>query len=127
VNREERQQLRLNALNGEGLEIEPDAMPLDFLLAVFRSNEQPMNRRVRCAEIAAKYCHPALTAMAVHQSGQDFGVQLERAIAASDAVRQPMKMIEAKATSNGSHLGPTPDEVSEKAMGKSFAPLRRRA
>ena len=113
-----RQQRRLDILNGEGLEVEIDAQPLDFLLAVFRDSGQPMNRRVKCAEIAAKYVHPALSAVAVHNTQGDFGVQLERAIERSNSV---MKLIEAKpeakATSNGSHLGPSPN----------FSPLRRRA
>jgi hypothetical protein len=50
---------------------------------------------------------------------------LERTIAASAAARQEPKLIEAKAT-NG-HLGPTPNEVSEKAMTKAFSTLKRRA
>jgi hypothetical protein len=126
VDREERQQRRLDILNGEGLEVEPSALPLDFLLAVFRDSGQPMNRRVKCAEIAAKYCHAQLSAIAVHQANGDFGVQLERAIAASNAVRQPPKMIEARTQPNGHHH-PTPSEVSTSVMGKSFSGLRRRA
>ena len=35
-------------------------------------------------------------------------------------------MIEAKATLNG-HLGPAPEEISEKAMKKNFSTLKRRA
>ena len=109
----------------EVVEVPPDAMPLDFLMCVFRSSTQPMNRRVRCAEIAAQYVHPKLSAIAVHNTDGDFGVRLERAIEASNRVREP-KLIEAKATSNG-HLGPTPEEVSAKAMKRNFNSLRRRA
>jgi hypothetical protein len=128
VDREERQQRRLDVLNGEGLEVEVDALPLDFLMAVFRDTGQPMNRRVKCAEIAAKYCHAQLSAIAVHQAGDDFGLRLERAISASNAARQEPKLIEAqtKVTNGGNH-SLSPEEVSEKAMKRNFSSFRRRA
>jgi hypothetical protein len=100
------------------VEVPLNAQPLDFLMAVYRDSGQPMNRRMKAAEIAAQYVHPKLSAIAVHNTQGDFGVMLERAIERSNSV---MKLIEAKpeakATSNGSHLGPSPN----------FSPLRRRA
>jgi hypothetical protein len=34
-------------MNGEGFQVPPDAEPLEFLMAVFRDNRQPMARRMR--------------------------------------------------------------------------------
>jgi hypothetical protein len=37
--------------DGESLAVEPEATPLDFLSAVYRDQRQPMQRRMRAAEI----------------------------------------------------------------------------
>src|SRR6516162_7066206 len=72
--------------NGEGLEIASDALPLDFLCAVFRDQRQPMNRRMKAAEIAAEYVHPTFKAMAVVHAGGDFATRHERAIERSRTI-----------------------------------------
>ena len=96
------------AQNGEGLEVGADALPLDFLMAVFRDADQPMNRRVKCAEMAAPYVHPKLALVATANANADFGVMLERAIEASTKARESPKMIEAQAKpTNGHSLSPT--------------------
>jgi hypothetical protein len=118
----EEQQARLDRLNGEGLVVALDAQPLDFLLAVFRDARQPMNRRLKAAEISAKYCHPQLSALAVTHFDNGFGEMLDRAVAASNAARleppmRPMRVIDTHAS---------PAEVSSERMGKPFQSVRRR-
>ena len=41
-----------------------DASPLDFLQAVFRDPSQPMQRRMKAAEVAAPYAHPKIAVVA---------------------------------------------------------------
>jgi hypothetical protein len=85
----EEQQRRLDALNGEGLEVPADATPLDFLFAIFRDNRQPMHRRMKAAAEAAPYVHPKLAVTAILE-GEDFEARLKRAI------EQSGKVIEAR-------------------------------
>jgi hypothetical protein len=57
-------------LRGRGpVEIDIEALPLDLLLAIMRSNEQPMERRIDCAKAALPYCHTRLSP----SSGPDDG------------------------------------------------------
>jgi hypothetical protein len=79
-------QARLDELNGEGLVVAADATPVDFLMAIFRSPQQPMSRRLRAAEAAAPYCHPKLAVTALVE-GADFATALDRAVKRSDAAR----------------------------------------
>jgi hypothetical protein len=104
------------------VEVALDAMPLDFLLAVFRDSRQPMKRRMDAAEIAAPFIHPKLAMIGTANVSGDFGTMLERAIQRSNAVR-PIKMIEAKAVPVKSSEAA---EVSSERMKQSFQSLRRR-
>src|SRR5262245_41272751 len=86
---DENQQQRLDELNGEGLEIDPKATPLEFLQTIYRNSKQPMQRRLKAAVEAAQYVHPKLAVTATVGAG-DFADQLER------AVERSRKVIEAK-------------------------------
>jgi hypothetical protein len=99
--------------------------PLEFLEAVYVNEKLPLPTRMKAAIEAAPYVHPKLAMIGMAHANGDFGVQLERTIAASAKAQQEPKLIEAKAT-NG-HLGPSSEDVSSKSMTKSFQPLRRRA
>ena len=90
---DENQQQRLDELNGEGLEIDPRATPLEFLQTVYRNPKQPMQRRLKAAIEAAEYVHPRLAVTATLNAG-DFADQLEQAIKRSRMV------IEAKPITN---------------------------
>jgi hypothetical protein len=61
------------------LVLPPDAMPLDFLVAVYRDQRQPMARRMRCAIEAAPYFHPKLAVTASIDS-KDLASAIEAAI-----------------------------------------------
>ena len=41
----------------DGRVVAPDAMPLDYFLAVMRDPKEPNGRRERMATLAAPYCH----------------------------------------------------------------------
>jgi hypothetical protein len=70
--------------DGEGLQVAPEATPLDFLSAVYRDTRQPMERRMRAARDAAQYVHPTYKAMAIVPMGGDFAERLEKAIERSN-------------------------------------------
>jgi hypothetical protein len=70
-------------LNGEGLEIDPEATPLEFLSAVYRDSRQPMSRRMKAASDAAQYVHPTFKATAIVHAEGSFAERLERAITRS--------------------------------------------
>jgi hypothetical protein len=53
------------------LGLEDDASPLEFLMAVYRSNIVPINLRVDAAKNAAMYVHPKLIAVAAVKTGQE--------------------------------------------------------
>jgi len=86
--------------------------PLDFLRSIYMDEEVPLPTRIKAATEAAQYVHPKLAMVATANANGDFGAMLERAIAASNAVRKTKLIAQ---------------EVSSAKMGKSFAPLRRRA
>jgi hypothetical protein len=92
---EEQEQL-VAEMNGEGFQVPPDAEPLEFLMAVFRDNRQPMNRRMKAAEAAAQYRHAKLGVVATTNfDGKDFADMLERAILRSRGIGEPqVKVIE---------------------------------
>jgi hypothetical protein len=82
--------------------------------------------RIKAAVEALPYVHPKLAMVATANANGDFGTMLERAIEASKAAREPLKIIEARTQpTNGHH--PSPNEVSSARMGKSFSSLKRRA
>jgi hypothetical protein len=85
--------------------------------------------QVRSASAAIGFEKPKLAAVATFNSRDDFGTQLERAIAASDAVREP-RLIEGKVLGEGSKANghhSSPEEVSSAKMSAGFSSLRRRA
>jgi hypothetical protein len=85
----------------EVIELAPGADQRDFLEKVVHSPKQPMQRRVKCAEIIMSYKYPKFGAVAIGSiSGQDFATMLERAIRNSGKERE-VKQIEAKVASDG--------------------------
>jgi hypothetical protein len=107
---QEEQQRRLDELNGEGLEVEPDATALDFLCAVYRCRDQPMARRLRAASEAAQYMHPTFKATAVIIGGDSFAEKLERAIERSGMASPaaPRLIEHTEATPELPPAGPSP-------------------
>jgi hypothetical protein len=73
------------------LEISAEATPLEFLESVYRSANQPMNRRLRAAIEVAQYQHPRL-AVTASVTSQGIATMLDRAIERS---RVRPKLIEA--------------------------------
>jgi hypothetical protein len=70
------------------LGVEPDAedpsigagaSSLDFLRAVYRSADQPMNRRMRAAVAALPFEHPKFAVIQTMSNSRDFAAQLEAA------------------------------------------------
>jgi hypothetical protein len=111
----------------EAPQIEPQEDAHATLRAIYQCLDVPLRMRMQAAAMALPYERPKLEAVATFNGGEDFGTRLERAIASSNSVRQPLNKIEAKATTNGGHLGPSAEQVSANAMPKSFPSLRRRA
>ena len=62
------------------LEVPPDCEPLDFLLAVMRDPRQPMQRRMRAADIASNYRHPKVGVTYNINDDGTFAERLDRAI-----------------------------------------------
>jgi len=96
--------------DGEGLAVEPEATPLDFLSAVYRDQRQSMQRRMRAAEIAAQYVHPTFKAMAVVHADGSFAERLERCIERSQnggSLRQVKTIEAAPVEHSASELRPT--------------------
>jgi hypothetical protein len=81
--------------------------PLDFLRSIYMDEEVPLPTRIKAATEAAQYVHPRLAMVGVAHAREDFGVMLERAIAASTKAKESPKMIEAQAKPNGHSLSPT--------------------
>jgi hypothetical protein len=98
------------------------ATPLEFLEAVYMNPDLPLGTRLRAATEAAKYVHPRLMAVANYNNGEDFAEVLEARRLARAKI-EGMKVIEAPGSKPS---GPSPEEVSASAMGKSFATIRRR-
>src|SRR5262245_53700448 len=107
---DENQQQRLDELNGEGLETDPKATPLEFLQTIYRNSKQPMQRRLKAAIEAAQYVHPKLAVTALMESG-DFAEKLDRAIERSRKVIEAKPMIEAKVSDNVSDPSDTTPTV----------------
>src|SRR5262245_8956525 len=99
------QQRRLDELNGEGLEVSPDATALDFLCTVYRDSGQPMARRMKAACAAAELMHPTFKATAVVVGGDGFARRLEAAIERSGV---GPKMMEATVEFPPTGPAPTP-------------------
>jgi hypothetical protein len=94
----------------------------DEVLEVAHSDETlPVGTILKAAAERAPYCRPKLAVVAQGQmSGRDFASLMDRAILRSERVRPralppPMKTV-----------SPTPETVSDAAMRRGFAPLRRR-
>jgi hypothetical protein len=68
--------------DGEGVVVDPNILPRDFLAGVMRDPRQPMARRMKAAEAILGYYHPKLSAVAIVERN-DFATMLDRAIARS--------------------------------------------
>jgi hypothetical protein len=67
---------RIEDQQQDSIAVSASANPLDFLMAIYRDPQQPMNRRLRAAIEAAPYMHPKLAVTAsIHT--QNFAVLLE--------------------------------------------------
>src|SRR6266581_3896492 len=66
----------LSKTEPDEMEVAADATPLDFLRAVYRDPQQPMQRRMRAAEAALPFVHPKLSVAANVYS---FTAQMEEA------------------------------------------------
>jgi hypothetical protein len=74
------QKERVDKMNGKGVELGPEAEPLDLLYAVFRNPDLPLQMRMTAAKEAAQYVHPKISAVvSANVTGEDFGEALERA------------------------------------------------
>jgi hypothetical protein len=81
----------------EQIKLAPGEDMRDFLEKIVSSPRQPMQRRVKCAEILMSYKYPKFGAVAIGSiSGRDFASMLERAIRNSGKERE-VKQIEARA------------------------------
>jgi hypothetical protein len=76
------------------IEVAADATPLQFLQAVYRSPNQPMQRRLKAAIEAAEFVHPRLAVTAMLGGG--FATQLERALQRSGKLIEHQPTIETK-------------------------------
>jgi hypothetical protein len=70
----------------ETLALAPGASSLEFLQAIYRSANQPMNRRLKAAIAALPFECPKLAVTAVIEGGADFAARLERACSRSAQV-----------------------------------------
>jgi hypothetical protein len=85
----------------EQIELTPHEGELEFWDKIMRSTRQPMQRRMKAAELGAQYKYAKLGAVATSSmNGKDFASLLERAIRASGRERE-VKLIEAKVASDG--------------------------
>jgi hypothetical protein len=73
-------QKRVAMMNGDGLELGPDANSLDFLQAVYRNAALPLSTRLRTALGAIQFEVPRLAVTAVLNQGDDFATRLDRCI-----------------------------------------------
>jgi hypothetical protein len=63
----------------DAIDVGSDATPLEFLEKVYRSPDQPMNRRLRAAIEAAHYRHPRLPVTA-NVTSSNRATMLDRAV-----------------------------------------------
>jgi len=73
--------LRPVAVVDDRLDLPPDALPLDYMLAVMRDPSASEARRDRMAIAAAKFCHPQISFIADQSrfASADFATQLDEA------------------------------------------------
>jgi hypothetical protein len=73
--------LRPVAVVDDRLDLPPDALPLDYMLAVMRDPSASEARRDRMAIAAAKFCHPQISFIADQSrfASADFAKQLDEA------------------------------------------------
>jgi hypothetical protein len=81
----------------EQITLAPNEGELEFWDKIMRSPRQPMQRRMKAAELGAQYKYAKLGAIAVgSMNGKDFASMLERAIRASGKEAE-VKQIESRA------------------------------
>src|SRR5262249_175792 len=97
----EAHQKRVEELNGERFELEPNATSLTLLQKVYRSSAIPLSTRMRAAMAAIQFEHPKL-GVTGNVEGGDFADQLEKAIERSRkvAVIEAKPLIEANVSSD---------------------------
>ena len=93
----EAHQKRVEELNGERLELPPNATSLTLLQAVYRRADLALATRMRAATAALPHEHPKLAVTTVVNVG-DFADQLEQAVKRSRKVSPTM--IEGTVTAN---------------------------
>jgi hypothetical protein len=67
-------------MNGDELDLAPDATSLDFLRACYCNSALPLSTRMRAAIAALQFEHPKLSAAAVVHDDGTFAARLERAL-----------------------------------------------
>src|SRR5262245_33450968 len=82
------------------IQLSTDATSLDFLQAIYRDPNQPMQRRMRAAQAAIPFEHPKLAVVAQIGGSEDLAERMMRAIAESQKVLEarrlePPKVIDA--------------------------------
>ena len=94
----EAHQKRVEEMNNERFELEPGGTSLTFLQQVYRSPAIPLSTRMRAAGMALPHEHPRLGVSVSFNGSEEWGAQLELAIARSAEVLVPPKVIEHQPT-----------------------------
>jgi hypothetical protein len=114
---------RVEELNAERFELEPNATSLTLLQKVYRSPSLPLLTRIRAATAALPHEHSKLAVMAA-VSAEDFADQLEKANERSRRVLIEAKpMIEANVSNTANVSTDTKPPISN--SHKPFVPDRR--
>jgi hypothetical protein len=105
----------------EAIELAPNAISLDLLQAVYRSNELPLHTRMRAAMAALKHEVPALLATAVVSEGS-FAELLDKAIERSSNAT----LIDAQPIEQSNEIKPLPEPALPNPLLRMYSPRFRR-
>ena len=114
-------QKRVEELNGERFELEPNATSLTLLQKVYRSPSVPLTTRMRAAIASIQFEHPKLAVTAVVEAG-DFADQFDRALERSRRVIEAKPMTNVSSENVSSEASDTKRPLSN---GKPMIPDRR--